>query len=283
LNYPTIVNNIPKESNVYNNTLDDFAKLDNNLAKSQIDIGESSNLAQLSQSYANTFDDEKYSNHVCTLSVLAQVAIDNSKRRFDIDLTEEIKRIKEDLNVKENKYPRFWKQIKFDFNENNINNDITCPMNYLGDIKFSNISSAKDRLPMSEFFIKHDNPEDKNRRKSMKVEDLIEKYSLELYNHRFIDLDYGNGLYSQNNDLLLRNDFDNLISDIRKTYISKNYLGLMSWLINRAFTIGAGAKSKSLTMKSALKKNKPLLLKVLYELNKDAFLKCFSEKLGATI
>ena len=31
-----------------------------------------------------------------------QVAIDNAKRRFDIDLTEEISRIKEDMNIKEN-------------------------------------------------------------------------------------------------------------------------------------------------------------------------------------
>lgn len=45
--YPTIVNNIPKDSNIYNNTMEDFAKLDNKLAASQLDIGESSNLAQL--------------------------------------------------------------------------------------------------------------------------------------------------------------------------------------------------------------------------------------------
>lgn len=53
--YPTIVNNIPKDSNVYNNTMEDFAILDNKLAASQLDIGESSNLAQLAQTYDCTF------------------------------------------------------------------------------------------------------------------------------------------------------------------------------------------------------------------------------------
>ena len=81
-----------------------FADVDNALAKSQLDIGESSNLAQIAQSYDYTFNSKKYSDYVCILSVLAQAAIDSAKRQFDIDITSEIKRIKKDLNVKENKY-----------------------------------------------------------------------------------------------------------------------------------------------------------------------------------
>ena len=71
LNYPTIVNNIPKESNKYRNTMDDYALIDNNLAKSQTDIGESSNLAQITQTYECNFEDKKFSDYVCILSVLA--------------------------------------------------------------------------------------------------------------------------------------------------------------------------------------------------------------------
>lgn len=78
-NYPTIVNNIPKDSNIYNNTMEDFAKLDNKLSASQLDIGESSNLAQLAQTYDCTFDEQKYKDYICILSVLAQIAIDSAK------------------------------------------------------------------------------------------------------------------------------------------------------------------------------------------------------------
>ena len=42
--------------------MDDFAKVDNILAMSQTDIGESSNLAQIAQTYDCTFNDEKYAD-----------------------------------------------------------------------------------------------------------------------------------------------------------------------------------------------------------------------------
>ena len=41
-----------------------------------------------------------------------QVAIDNAKRRFDVDLNAEIERIKQDINVEENGSPIFWKHVK---------------------------------------------------------------------------------------------------------------------------------------------------------------------------
>lgn len=69
LNYPTIVNNIPKDSNSYGNTKDDFALIDNKLAASQLDIGESSNLAQIAQTYSCNLSDSKYDDYVCILSV----------------------------------------------------------------------------------------------------------------------------------------------------------------------------------------------------------------------
>ena len=70
-NYSTIVNNIPKEKNIYSNTSYDFARVDNNLASSQIAIGGSSNLAQICLSYTYNFDDQKYKDYVCILSTLA--------------------------------------------------------------------------------------------------------------------------------------------------------------------------------------------------------------------
>lgn len=173
--YPTIVNNIPKEQNIYHNTMDDFAAIDSGLAKSQLDIGESSNLAQ---TYACNYNDTKYLNYVCILSVLAQVAIDSAKRRFQIDLSAEIKRIKDDMDIRKHKYPDFWRMIKKDFNKGNINNKLTCPMNYLSSLNLNRYRNEKATLPMSHFFQKFEL--DTNRAKNKKIEELIQKYSVKL-------------------------------------------------------------------------------------------------------
>ena len=210
-NYPTIVNNIPKEKNSYSLSLENYARIDNNLAAAQLAIGESSNLAQVCLTYTYNFEDQKYKDYVCILSVLAQVAIDNAKRRFDIDLTEEITRIKKDMNIKENGYPAFWGIIRRDFNKKRINKKLVCPMNYIFDIEVGKYRSNATTLPMSEFFIKHN--VDLDRRKSKKVEELIQKYSLMLYETNTDDEE------DDSNYLLLRTDFDELIADIQQIYI----------------------------------------------------------------
>ena len=135
--YFDVINNIPKESNHYHNTMDDYALIDNNLSRSQTDIGESSNIAQIAQTYECNFDDSKFSDYVCILSVLAQAAIDNAKRRFDVDISDEIKCIKKNMDIKTHKYPSFWEIIKKRFNKNNINKSLVCPMNFLYNIRFS--------------------------------------------------------------------------------------------------------------------------------------------------
>lgn len=249
-----------------------YSNIDNNLAAAQLAIGESSNLAQICLTYTYNFDDKKYIDYVCILSVLAQVAIDNAKRRFDIDLTSEIKRIKNDMNIKENGYPKFWSIIRKGFNKSRINEDLVCPMNYIFDIKVKDTRQRVGTLPMSDFFVKFEMDED--RRKSKKVEELIQKYSLDLYNYNINDDedDY-------DNYLLLRSDFEKLIKDIRSIYISKNYLGMMSWLIDRAFMITPNIRSNNASILSTINTNRSLLLKTLYDVNNDAFLKCFSKKI----
>lgn len=207
--------------------------------------------------------------------MLAQVAIDNAKRRFDIDLTEEIKRIKNDMNIKENGYPKFWGIIRKGFNKARINEELVCPMNYIFDIQVGKYRNTASTLLMSDFFVKFEMNEDK--RKSKKVEELIQKYSFDLYNYNISEEDD-----EYDNYLLLRSDFDKLIEDIRGIYISRNYLGMMSWLIDRAFSIGAGVKRNNATIMSTINTNKSLLMKTLYDVNKDAFLKCFSKKIMHT-
>ena len=286
-NFPTIENNIPKEKNIYNSSPLSFAVVDNNLAAANMAIGESSNLAQIALSYSGTFSDKKYLDYVCILSVVAQAAIDNAKRAYDIDLNEEISIIKKDMDLKINGYPEFFVKIlrmnrkndesnmskdekmALDYKyEKMINPELKCPMNYLNSYDFkTNIRSKEPTIDMSEFFVKFKLEE--SRRKSKKVEELIHKYSINLFHANISggDEDY----------LLLREDFDQLIEDIRMTYISKSYLGLMSWLIDRAFCITPGMKKNANNNSSNTNKNKSLLLKTLYDVNKDNLLKCFSK------
>ena len=263
-NYPTIVNNVPKDKNIYSNSMDDFATLDNLLSASQTDIGESSNLAQIAQSYSYTFNDEMFDDYVAILSVLAQLAIDSAKKRFDIDIPAEIKLIKKQMNVKENGYPMFWSVIRKGFNKNSLNEDLHCPMNYLYNLRFKEIRSKDSTLPMDYFFKKHKLDDDK--RKCKKIEEFIQKYSLKLFDERTDrDTDY----------LLLRSDYEDLISDLSMINFSKNSVGVMSWLIDRAFVITPAMKSNKQKSLSTLNKNRSLLLKVLFDVNKKVLFSCF--------
>ncbi len=266
-NYPTIVNMIPKEKNHYDNTMDNFADIDNKLAAAQLAIGESSNLAQLSLSYTYNFDDDKYSDYVCILSVVAQAAIDNTKRTFDIDIPNEIKRIKKELDIAESKYPKFFSIVKKNFKNENINKSLKCPMNCLYDVEIAKVRDSRPPIPMSEFF--EPVPLDSDRRRSKQVEKMIEKYSLDVYKYNT-----GQGAEEY---LVLQYDFFKLVEDIRSMYISRNYKSLMSWLINRAFVITPSVKRNQKTMRTKLNKNRSLLLKTLYTVNADLFLECFKK------
>lgn len=269
--YPTIINNIPGDTNRYKQSLEDYSKIDSGLASSRLSIGEASNLAQLAQTYACSFeeDTDTYNDYVCILSVLAQVAIDNAKRSFDIDLSGEIARIKKHMNVKTNGYPRFWTTIKKGFDKTAINEDLTCPMNYLCGLSLCEFHSPDSTLPMSYFFHKYEMKN--NIRTCRKVEDLISRYSMQLYHY--------NTAPSQETEqyLLLRKDFDDLVSDIYKIKISKDYLGLFSWMIDRCFKILPGSLRNQKRISSSVNKNRSILLKVLYEVNPENLLQCFSK------
>ena len=223
-----------------------------------------------------------------------QCAIDNAKRTFDININEEIDRIQRDMDISVNGYPIFWKAIKKRNDKRNgvklseltdkqierrdsmYNVGIVCPMNSLYNMNLNpKINLRTNTYPMNKFYKKYEL--DITKRKSKKVEKLIEKYSLRMLNYNStneIDDDENEGDF-----LLLRSDFDNLIKDIREIAFTKNYLGLMSYLINRSFVITPKAKGKIEKNKTNLDKNKSLLLKTLYELNPEQLLKCFSNNI----
>ena len=274
MNYPTIVNNIPKDKNKYENTMDDYAAIDNALSNSQLDIGESSNLAQIAQTYACNFADQKYIDYVCILSVVAQASIDSAKRRFDIDISKEIKRIKADMDMSAYGYPVFWKIIKRGFNDKHVNESLECPMNDLYNLEIPKFRDAESTLPMSHFFNKFELSKNDIRRKSAKVEGLITEYSLAIYD--VLDMQNGDetGQY-----LLIRHDFNELIKAIQQINISHNYLGLFSWLIDRAFCISSAQRQNINQLNSTINKNKSVLMKTLYGVNSQNLLKVFSKNI----
>lgn len=288
--YPTIVNLIPKEKNKYNNTPIDFAKVDNILAASQLAIGESSNLAQLSLTYTYNFQDQKYQDAVCILAIIAQVAIDSAKKKFDLDIPNEIRYIKSQLDIDQNGLPTFWLSVKKDTRKNRsieqmkkrkkenkerlekkINNNLICPMNYMSNLKLNRYRSDTPTIPIEKFLKPCCNKE--SRRRSEKIEKLIEKYAMDL-NEFEITQKNQYDMWFSDRCILLMDNFDELVKDIRRTGIPQNYIGLMYWLINRAFRIPEQTKNS----KTKLDINKPILLKTLYEVNPQAFLNCFVQQ-----
>lgn len=266
INNPTVINNVPKEKNHYDYSMYNHAVIDNNLAKSQMAIGESSNIAQLALTYSYTFIDKDYLEYADILAVCAQISIDNSKRRYDIDLNSEIRRIKQELNVKNNGYPRFWLYVNYATPKDKINNTLQCPMNVLFDYKPPKIRSNESTLPMCYFYNHYQLKED--RRKSKKVEAFIEAYGLRLYQNAIDDIE---------DDLILREDFEDMVEDIKRVYVSKDYLGLFSWLIDRAFHLRANLDGNGRKSKAKTDKNKVLLLKTLYTINPSNLLKIFQK------
>ena len=272
--YPTIVNNIPKSRKSYDSTPEAFAQMDNLLSASQRAIGESSNLAQVCLTYTYNYNDQKYKDYACILAVLAQAAIDSSKRTFAVDITKEIKRIRDDIGIKENKYPPFWQQIRKGFPSNRINFKLDSPMCKLYKMDFESYKPSTETIPTSVFFQKF--PLDMSRKVSRNVEELIQKFQLQLLESR---IEKDDGSTDVESFLLLRDDFDQLIDDIRRTTLPSKYIGLFSWLLDRAFVMTPQMEQQTAGLKSKLNKNRAILLRVLYEVNPEALLKCFSKRL----
>ena len=211
---------------------------------------------------------------MCVLSVIAQAAIDSAKRRFDIDISEEIKRIKADMDISIYGYPVFWKIIKKGFNDRYVNESLSCPMNDLYSLEIPKFRDTASTLPMSHFFNKFELSKNDIRRKSAKVEGLITEYSLSIYDALKTQKDDETGQY-----LLVRQDFDELIRDIQQINISHNYLGLFAWLVDRAFCISPAQRQNVNQLSSTINKNKSVLMKTLYGVNSQNLLQVFSKNI----
>lgn len=251
-----------------------FARVDNNFSGSRRTIGESSNLAQIALSYHQSWPEiQKYDDYCSILAVLAQIAIDSLKKAYSVDIAGEIARIKEDMHIDKHGYPAFWALIRPGFNKDKINPNIKCPMNCLLEFKpDKKLRTSFRGTPIDYFLDIYPDKADMTLCKS--VEELINKYNIKLYGRNIESTKYDSTDY-----YYLLDGFDELINDIKKLNIGDKYIGLFSWFLNKVFSRDVEKEIDSNKFQNQLQTNRSLLLKVLYDVNKDVLLKCFSRNL----
>lgn len=164
INYPTIINGVEeKGSSLYHFVLEDFAQMDNKIASAQESIGTSTDTAQLALSYY--YDEGMISEELkkcfVILSVIGQISIDLAKKEFNIDVVNEINRIKRLPCMKDKDIPAFYAATKKSRNNKDFDMDkirsMNCPMDIIADyIDEKGIGRADgiDHLPIRNFFNK---------------------------------------------------------------------------------------------------------------------------------
>ena len=143
--YPTIINGIKSvDISSYNKSMESYAKMDNAISASQYAVGYASNIAQLALSYYydGGGNDREIEDIFIICSVLAQVAIDSSKRNFEIEVEPELSKISHFACMKHKpQYPRFYagvqklkakysKRRRVEMLDSDIG-DFNCPMDII--------------------------------------------------------------------------------------------------------------------------------------------------------
>lgn len=274
MEYPTILNRIPlKNSSLYNMDMASFAEMDYKIARSQNDIGITSNLAQLALSYyfdGRAADREGELQDIFVIcSVLAQVAIDSAKREFNVSVGSELGRLNKVVaEIGENingsrKYPRFYAghmkmKGKCEITENQVGK-FNCPMDIVYDlVDEMTIDSRVNKeyqtrtIPVDSLLLPY-NKGDANRKQYQKIVSEIEAYDAKVKN-----LDKAAEDYSEKILYLFAQTADR----IRKHTIKQD---TMMRLVDKAFHDPCLSRMRS------------RLLTLLYDNNLQNFLSCFVE------
>lgn len=275
---PTIINEIKQDENSkYDKSMLSYSKMDAKISSAQFDIGLASNIAQLALSY--WFDggckDRELEDIFIICSVLAQVAIDSSKRNFEITVGSELARIGKLQCMKhEPRFPRFYADIQ-KYNNKKKNGktleikdcDIgffNCPMDLLYRIIEKGVVDLRKHKKLNtkvyreaEYGVKpiFENLADKvmvDRKQYKKVIDIVDEYDKAVGK-----LDSTKDSY--HNDCL--NEFEICMDRLRNTAIKKD---AMYELINYAFI-------------PENEKIRDSMLVTLYDKNKKMFLSCFKK------
>lgn len=324
--YPTIVNDFKKSNKKYNDTMDDLAIIDNGLQASQKAIGTSSNVAQLYLSQywdmlnnQNNNMDDKYENdynyyfiekvqednyiqqlldNICILSVLAQVAVDSSKRSFEVGdlspnaLNKEIERLRKELPSKQK--PTFWQYTSDMFKTKEIENklknknkdywnklsekekkqmikieknnmienlfDYNCPVNnILKEIDKIGESKYGKRIKDIDFIEFNGSKNTKDRKQATKIENIIEEFNKATKFLNSIEYD------EEEKDLYYNVLYEEYMDKLRGLSIKTETMAL---LISRVLSKGNNFLKNNSQIKTKL-------INMLYKYNKKSLLKCF--------
>lgn len=272
LKYPTIINDIGLKGNSeYKKDMKSFAKMDSKISSSQYAIGEASNIAQLALSYyydggsINTELEDVFI--IC--SVLAQVAIDSSKRMFEINVNSELSRLASLTCMQPEdgkKYPVFYanvqeqkmkgKKKKKAIDESEIR-DFDCPMDILAGIIEENVIDLrkyKELIPHTCNFnmvFQYHTDRLRDSKQYKKVISIVQEYDKEV-----MKLDKNNDDYAKD----FYNLFDNCMIKLRNLTINKS---TMYSLIAYVFDNNGDVRDRLLT--------------VLYDKEPQKFLSCFKK------
>lgn len=268
--YACIVNNITKDSKTWLNDNSSVAKIDSILAKSKNSIGVTSNLAQLALSYYQQEGTEELRNIVCIMSVLAQVAIDNAKKQYSIDIEKEIDRIQKLECIKKynNMLPQWFKHIKKDVNANRLlkAEECNCTMQYLQKAidAIKNINNNKENLDTLQLlqYIKING--DTNYKQIEKIEELIQKYDKKVKYVKKLAKKYD--WKADRIEEEVRDARDNIISRIGNLKLTKE---TMYYLVKNAIT---EEELDDKEKQSDIKKCNRKMLNVLYNTHRELFL-----------
>lgn len=292
-NYPTIVNDLQEGGITYDNTMEDYARMDSKLAGSRMGIGWSSNLAQLAMSYFWTEKNKDLYDNFVILSVVAQLEIDGCKKVYEVSGMDEIKRIKDmecmdrfqivvDENGKSKKvkydfpeFMRYTKEIKYTKNGKEISNEeiqsvkskisgridptIVCPMNWLQDILGKIKTSSKTlTIPTEDFFIKMEGKP--SHFQMTKILSMIQEYDTFVLEHKDLE----------DAPEMILDKFNELIEALQNMKIGKpstiNRLIEKALGLNKIGRPSNGAGSEKYTRK---------VLNILYKMDKTKFLSNF--------
>lgn len=292
--YPTVVNEVGESGLSYDNTPAEYARMDSSMQSAQKAIGGASDVAQLAQSYYwdkvyhNIFDDDRqqYYENAVILAVEAQLAIDGCKRQFEVNVNDDLRRIRSQPCMKREKdFPYFMKWTKTvpltkngkDRSAEAIKNDkrkiakrldetIECPMNWLQPC-LDKVQGTNKRnvVDTQKYFIVI--PGRALGPQMSKIRNLIEDY--DSYTKNIMALlteDPDNDSYV---DLLLDKS-EQLLSHLRTLRISKY---TMNRLVGTVLGVDSGVRKDRQYKKSSKYVRKTL--NVLYQTNKELFLNNF--------
>lgn len=275
---PTIINGIKQDGNSeYDKGMLSYSKMDAKISSAQYDIGLASNIAQLALSY--WFDggcnDRELEDVFIICSVLAQVAIDSSKRNFEISVGSELTRISNLQCMKHDpRFPQFYADVQKFNNKNKKGKKLeikesdigffNCPMDLLYQIIEKGIMDLRKHKKLNTKVYREaeygvtpifENQADKvkvDREQYKKVIGIVGEYDAAVKMLDSTKDSYHEGCL---------NEFEICMDRLRNTTIKKD---AMYALIDYAF-------------RPQNEKIRDSMLVTLYDKNKKMFLNCFKK------